>query len=130
EIVRAYANRTVAGRVTLFPADWVDQAWHVIDPPPRFVLAVAVDDDPAGATIATAHQTTDGKIAGRVVEWRAGPEAWVPAKVDEIVQRREVDAIVYDPGSPARALKAELEAISEGRMVPLVERSPRDFAAD
>ena len=47
-----------------------------------------------------------------------------------MVDERDVEAIVYDAGGPARELKPDLEAIAESRLVPLIDRKPRDFAAD
>lgn len=130
EIVRAFGNRTTQALVTLFPSDWVERAWTVIQPPPRFVLAVDVNDEPAGATVSTSHLTDDGRVAVRVVQWRYGTPRWIPELVERMVDERDVEAIVYDAGGPARELKPDLEAIAESRLVPLIDRKPRDFAAD
>ena len=107
-IVRAYGNLTTAARVTLFPGEWFDKAWTVIPPPERLVLAVDVNDQPAGASIMSGHVTEDGKGAVRLIEWRAGSPKWVPAKVEEIIRQRTVEAVSADLGGPAKQIEAEL----------------------
>src|SRR5690606_218324 len=78
----------------------------------------------------TSHLTDDGRVAVRVVQWRYGTPRWIPELVERMVDERDVEAIVYDAGGPARELKPDLEAIAESRLVPLIDRKPRDFAAD
>lgn len=130
EVIRAFGNRTTAALVSIFPADWIERAWRVITPPQRMVVAVEVNDEPAGATVATGHLSDEGLAVGRVIEHRMGTPSWVPQLVDKICAERTVEAIVLDAGGPARAVKPELAAVSEGRYVPLVDRVPRDLGAD
>jgi hypothetical protein len=47
-----------------------------------------------------------------------------------VLRSREVEAVVGDFGGPAREVKAELTAICEENLVPLIDRVPRDLAAD
>lgn len=129
DFIRGYGNRTTAALVSVFAADKVEKAWRVVDPPERFVLAVDVNNDPAGATVATGHLSDQGP-AVRVVEWRFGSPRWVPAFVEEMIRRREVEAVAADFGGPTREIRAELEALCEAQLTPLVDRVPRDFAAD
>lgn len=130
EVIRALGNRTVKRLVKLFPADVVEDAWRVIDPPKSFVVAVDVNEDPVGAAVATGHRAVDGMIATRQVEWRPGSPAWLPGFVAEMLDRRAVEAVVGDFGGPARHLRAELSDLCEGKGVAFVDRQPRDFAAD
>lgn len=136
EVVRAFGNRTVKTLVTLFPGTWIEAAWRVVKPPERFVLAVDVNDEPMGATITQGFIGPDPddeskqKIVTRVVDWRFGSPRWVPDVVQKIVQSRQVEAVVVDPGGPARAILHELKTICETELVPLEERKPRDIGAD
>lgn len=130
EVVRAFGNRTVVRLVTLFPDEWVQAAWVVVNPPPRMAIAVDVNDEPAGATISTGHLTTDGKAAVRTVEWRFGSPRWVPAEVERMIRERDVEAVVGDFGGPARAIRGEMQALCDAQLVPLIDRVPRDLAAD
>jgi hypothetical protein len=129
-VIRAFGNLTTRSLVSLFPDEWLTAAWVVMDPPTTMALAVDVNDNPAGASIASGHLTTEGKTAGRVIEWRFGSPNWVPDSVDELCQARQVEAIVADFGGPARQLQAQLAKVADGRNIPLVDRRPRDFAAD
>lgn len=129
EVIRAFGNRTTTSLVTLFPDEWVQNAWRVIEPPTKFVLALDVNEQPQGATVSTGHLTDDG-AAVRPIEWRPGTPAWVPGKVREVLQSRQVEAVVADFGGPARVLKAEIQAVCEEEGVPLVDRLPRDLGAD
>ena len=52
------------------------------------MLAVDVNDTPAGASIMSGHVTEDGEGAVRLIEWRAGIPEWVPDKVEEIIRAR------------------------------------------
>ena len=92
-IVRAYGNLMTAAKITLFPAEWLAKAWTVIPPPERLVLAVDVNEVPAGASIMSGHVTETGEGAVRLIEWRAGSPEWVPAKVAEIIGARQVEAV-------------------------------------
>jgi hypothetical protein len=133
EVVRAFGNRTVKTLVTVFPGDYVEKAWRVIDPPDRFVLAVDINDEPAGAAVATGHLgEVDGVVGGavRIIEARYGTPRWLPSYVEGVLRSREVEAVVGDFGGPAREVKAELTAICEENLVPLIDRVPRDLAAD
>ena len=100
EAVRAFGNRTTVRLVTLFPGEWLEKAWTIITPPERLVLAVDVNDTPAGASIMSGHVTETGQGAVRLIEWRAGSPAWVPAKVEEIIGDRTVEAVSADLGGP------------------------------
>ena len=133
EVVRAFGNRTVKTLVTVFPGDYVAKAWRVIDPPDRFVLAVDVNDEPSGAAVATGHLgEVDGVVGGavRIIEARYGTPRWLPAYIEGVLRSREVEAVVGDFGGPAREVKAELTALCEENLVPLIDRVPRDLAAD
>lgn len=133
EVIRAFGNRTTRTRVTVFPVDWVERAWRVIDPPDQFVLAVDVNDAPVGASIATGHlydeDDTDG-VAVRVTEWQYGSPHWVPARVADMIANRSVEAVVGDFGGPAKQIEAEIRSICDEAMVPVVARQPREIAAD
>lgn len=129
DFIRGYGNRTTAALVSVFPSEWVEKAWTVIDPPERFVVAVDVNNEPPGATVSTGHLSTKGP-AVRPVEWKYGSPRWVPAFVEQLIRERQVEAVVADFGGPSREVRAELEAICEAQLVPLVDRVPRDFAAD
>lgn len=133
EIIRAYGNRTTKARVSLFPADWVERAWRVVDPPQRFVLALDVNDSPAGASVTTGHLgDDDGSVKGvsRLVEWRYGSPQWIPEFVGQLIGDRHVEAVVADFGGPAKQVQAEVEVICEAAGVPVVNRSPGELAAD
>lgn len=129
EFVRAFGNRTTVTLNIVFPDEWLREAWRIIEPPARLVLAVDVNEEPAGAALASGHLTDEGS-AVRMIEWRYGTPAWVPGKVREVLQNRQVDAVVADFGGPARVIRPELEAICLEHNVPLVDRVPRDFGAD
>jgi hypothetical protein len=130
EVVRAFGNRVVKSLVTLFPSDQVENAWRVIEPPVNLVLAVDVNDEPAGSAVATGHLDDEGRMAGRVIEWRAGSPRWVADFCRQVIRNREVEALVADLGGPARAIRGELQALCDEELVPLVDRVPRDLAAD
>jgi hypothetical protein len=130
EIVRAFGNRTVSKLVSVFPAEWVAAAWATIAPPHRMVLAVDVNDTPAGATITSAHLADDGAVALRTVEWRQGAPTWVTRTLGEIMGVREVEAIVSDFGGPAKTIRREVERLAEAKGVAFVDRKPSDLAAD
>ena len=129
EVIRAFGNRTTTSLVTLFPDEWVAKAWRVIEPPTRFVLALDVNESPAGASLATGHLTDEG-AAVRPIAYQPGTPTWVPGKVREILRQRDVEAVVADFGGPARVLKAEIQAVCEEEGVALVDRLPRDLGAD
>lgn len=129
DFVRGYGNLTTKSLVSVFPSDWVEDAWRVVDPPERFVLAVDVNDSPPGAAVSTGHLSTAGP-AVRLIEWRFGSSTWVPGFIEEVIRERTVEAVVADFGGPARQIQAELTAICDAQLVPLVDRVPRDFAAD
>lgn len=130
EIVRAFGNRTVKQLVTLFPSAQLEKAWRVVDPPERFVLALDVNNDPAGASVSTGHMSADGAATARLIEWRYGSPRWLPEYVENVIRQRDVDAVIADFGGPSREVRAEIEAICEANLIPLVDRRPRDFAAD
>ena len=102
----------------------------MIPPPERMVLAVDVNETPAGASIMSGHVTETGEGAVRLIEWRAGSPEWVPAKVKEIVAARQVEAVSADLGGPAKQIHAELEAVCEEALIPFVDRYPRLFGGD
>lgn len=129
-VVRSIGNRTVKSLVRMFPADWVEDAWATIEPPQRFVIAVDVNDEPAGSAITTGHIIEDGRPALRMVDHRPTAPGWVPGAVAEMLEKRKVDAVVIDPSTPTRQIRAELVAVCERRAVPLIERTARDVAAD
>ena len=79
-IVRAYGNITTVTRRTLFPTEWLSKAWTVFAPPERLVLAVDVNETPAGASIMSGHVTETGEGAVRLIEWRAGSPNGYPPK--------------------------------------------------
>jgi hypothetical protein len=130
EVVRAFGNRTVQSLITLFPSDYVEAAWRVIEPPTRFVLAVDVNEEPAGASVATGHLDSEGRMAGRVIEWRYGSPRWVAEFCRKVVRERDVEAVIADLGGPARAIREEIQALCDEELVSLVDRVPRDLAAD
>ena len=99
-------------------------------PPERLVLAVDVNDQPAGASIMSGHVTETGQGAVRLVEWRAGCPRWVPQKVEEIIGARTVEAVSADLGGPAKQVHAELQAVCDRNLVPFIDRYPRLFGGD
>jgi hypothetical protein len=130
-VVRAFGNRTTASLVSLFPTEWVEASWRIIKPPERLVLAVDVNDSPAGAAVVSGHLAEDGHGAARVIEWRAGSPRWAIDKVAEVLRDRSVAALVADFGGPAKSIEAELKAVAyEAGDVPVVDRYPRLFGAD
>jgi hypothetical protein len=129
EVVRAFGNRTVKTLITVFPGDYVAKAWRVVDPPERMVLSVDVNDEPSGAAVVSGHLAED-LVATRVMEWRLGSPRWLPEFVEDVIRKRDVEAVVADLGGPAREIKAELKQICEDNLVALVDRIPRDLAAD
>jgi hypothetical protein len=130
EVVRAFGNRTVAQLVSLFPSDQVESAWRVIEPPSKFVLAVDVNEEPAGASVATGHLDSEGRMAGRVIEWRYGTPRWVAEFCRKVIRERDVEALIADLGGPTRAIRGELQALCDEELTSLVDRVPRDLAAD
>lgn len=130
EAIRAFGNRVTTVVNSVFPAEWLEQSWQTIQPPQRFALAVDVNDSPPGASLVTGHLTEDGKVATRHVEHRYGSPRWVPTVVEEMLTRREVEAIVLDAGGPASAIVTDIEVLAERFGVPLIKRTPRDFGAD
>src|SRR5690606_26060635 len=93
------------------------------------VLAVDVNDEPVGASVASGH-VTDEHTAARLIRWQYGSPRWVPDLVKSIIAHRKVEAVVYDPGSPTKQIEADLEAICEAAFVPIVKRQPRDVGGD
>jgi hypothetical protein len=130
EVVRAFGNRTTAGMVTLFPAEWIERAWRDIDPADRIVVALDVNEEPMGATVTTGHITQESLGAVRTVENRAGSPSWVPSFIEQMTTQRKVEAVVGDFGGPARVIKTEIEAMCEARGVHFMDRLPRDLGAD
>jgi hypothetical protein len=130
EVVRAFGNRTVEALVTVFPQEWIAAAWRVIQPPESFVLALDVNTRPDGASLSTAHYTTEGTTALRNVEWRYGSPTWLPEVVERMLKTREVSAVVGDFGGPSRAIKDEVQRLCDNAGVALLDRLPRDLAAD
>jgi len=130
EVVRAFGNRTVDTLVTVFPQEWVAAAWRVIEPPESFVLGLDVNTRPDGASLTTAHQSTEGTTALRNIEWRYGSPSWVPEVVGNILQQRKVTVVVGDFGGPARAIKDEVQRLCDNAGIALLDRLPRDLAAD
>lgn len=114
---------------SVFPAEWVERAWRVVEPAAQMVLAVEVNDEPAGASVVSGHPTDDG-VAVRVLEWRYGSPRWVVSLVQRIIDQRSVEAVVVDAGGPARQVVAELKELCDANNVPLVDRKPRDQGAD
>lgn len=129
EIIRAFGNRTTQALVSIFPGEWVERAWRVIEPPQKFALAVDVNDEPPGASVVTGHVTDEG-VATRLVEWRFGSPRWIPKLVHEIVQSREVEVIVADFGGPAKQIEADLRSIGESTYTPVEDCKPRELGAD
>ena len=130
EAVRAFGNRTTVTMSALFPQEWLQKAWQVFAPPERLVLAVDVNESPAGASIMSGHVTETGEGAVRLIEWRAGSPEWVPQKIAEIIGARQVEAVSADLGGPAKQIHAELEAVCEEALIPFVDRYPRLFGGD
>lgn len=130
EFIRAYGNLVVASESPVFPAEWVGKAWAVIEPPERCVVAVDVNEEPPGATVTTGHIAADESSATDISKWQYGSPYWVPDYLAQMFTRRKVEAVVADFGGPARQIKAEIEAVCEKAHIPLVERAPRDVAAD
>lgn len=130
EFIRAFGNRMTTVVNSVFPAEWVDRAWRTIQPADQITLAVDVNDEPAGATVSSAHLTDGGQIAVRVLEWRYGGPGWVASLVGRIIQERSVEAVALDAGGPARQVMGELSSLCDAQGVALVDRKPRDLAAD
>jgi hypothetical protein len=129
DFIRAFGNRVTTALNSVFPAEWVADAWAVLAPVQDIVLGVDVNDTPAGATVAAAS-LVEGEPAVRILGWEEGSPAWVPGKVAGVARDRDVAAVSVDFGGPARAIKTELEAACEAVNVPVVDRRPRDVAAD
>jgi hypothetical protein len=74
--------------------------------------AIAVDSPPGmdSAVICAMGRNQHGQWHGEVVEQHEGT-SWVPVRVAEVVRKNsDVAAVVVDPGSPAGALIADIEA--------------------
>ena len=138
EAIRAFGNITTASLASIFPDEWVEAAWRVITPSERIVVSVEVNDEPAGATVATGHLAPDPTekepdrvvSAGRVIEWRPGSPRWVPQLVAKMIRERTVEAVVIDAKGPAREIWPELNGLCEQEYVPIVDRIPKDLGAD
>ena len=132
-VVRAFGNRTTSAKTAVFPAEKVAAAWRVIDPPPKFVLAVDVNESPVGAALATGHMFEKGDRLGaavRIVEYADGSPHWVPSRVAEMVASGRVEAVVADFGGPAKQFEAEIRSLCETAQVAIVARMPSQVAAD
>lgn len=132
DIIRYYGNRTVASMVSIFPSEWVTAALRVIDPPMEMILAVDVNNSPAGASLVSGHMTEDGNIATRLIQnVQTGSQRWIFDTIREIHQKRTIETIVGDFGGPSRQIYEELKDLCENELfVPLVDRKPRDLGAD
>lgn len=130
EAVRAFGNRTTTVLNVIFPSEWVEAAWRIIEPADRMVLAVDVNEAPDGASVTSGYETEDGGVAVRLIDWRQGSPRWVIGTVAAIIEKRQVEAISVDGGGPARQIFAELSALCERHSVALINRSPRDLAGD
>lgn len=130
EVVRAFGNRIVKSKVLVFPSEWVNKSWRIIQPSPIVCLGVDVNESPEGAAVSAGHLTPEGQIAVRLLEWRSGSPSWVPGYIAEIVKERVVQAIWADFGGPARQLRRDLIQLSESTQTALGERSVVDFGAD
>lgn len=126
EAVRAMANRVTAVVSSVFPDEWVEEAWATIQPAGKYVVAVDVNDSPPGATVTTAHVTEDNSVALRQVFWRYGSPRWVLDSLATLLDRREVEAVVGDFGGPAKQLAAELEELCRVKRVTLVKTAGSD----
>jgi hypothetical protein len=131
DFVRAWGNMTVETLAVVFPQEWIERAWRSALPPAqRFTVAIEVNEEPAGATIAAGYELEPGVMAVRTLEWRYGSPAWVPKVIEAMLSRRDLDAIVADFGGPTRQLLAALTVLAEGRLVALIDRKPRQLGAD
>lgn len=133
EVIRAFGNRTTATKLTVFPPEWVERSWRVVDPPAQFVLALDVNDSPPGAAIASGHLVDEGgliKSVGRVIEWADGTPHWVVDRLRQIFASRKVEAVVADFGGPAKQIEPEIRSVCEDAGVSVVSRQPREVAAD
>lgn len=130
-IIRAYGNITTETRYTLFPGEWTQKAWRVIEKPSKYVLSIDVNKEPLGASMVTGHIAEKG-VATRMVEYGNLKPTWVVPKVAERIKRKEVEAVVadLDPGSATKEIEADLRAVCEAAGVPLVARRPGEVAAD
>lgn len=77
---------------------------------PGDALVFAVDVSPGGrsAAIASGGRRDDGRLHGKVVDYRPGT-AWVAARVAELKLRYRPRAILLYPAGPAGALLADLQ---------------------
>lgn len=72
-------------------------------------MAIDVQHDRSASSIAIAGGRPDGRTQVELADHRAGT-GWVAARVAELQDRWRIETVTVDPGSPAGALIADLEA--------------------
>ena len=99
----------------------VDNRSFMVDP-----VCLAFDVPPARdrVSIVAAGLRPDGLVHFEVAEYRRGT-SWAPDKIVEIMGKRGVHSVSYDPGSPAASLVRPLENLG----VQLEKVGARDYAA-
>jgi phage terminase large subunit-like protein len=126
EFERAYLNRwtTALSDPVIALEDWIalaDQSSVLQDP---VTLAVDVSPDRSRASIGAAGKRSDGLWHLEVVEAKQGT-SWVVQRLSEIVRSHRVNAVIYDPGSPAGSLSAQMAELS-AELVPVSARQLAD----
>lgn len=75
----------------------------------QLALAIDVRHDRSASSVAIAGVRPDGRTQIELAEHRAGT-GWVVDRVAELQERWGIEGVTVDPGSPAGALIADLEA--------------------
>lgn len=123
---RVYLNVTDRTGTTASPID-VD-VWDMLAVPPperagTIVLAVDCAPDQAATALVACHYH-DGVPIVELVDHRPGT-GWAPARIVELVDRFDLHSVALDPGAPAGALLAPLQAAA----VPVVTCQLQDITA-
>jgi phage terminase large subunit-like protein len=109
ELLGCWPRQAMARNDVIDPDVWRDRA----DPEsrPGEALVFALDASPGGrsAAIASSGRREDGRLHGKVVDYRPGT-GWTVERLVELQERWKPKKILLDPAGPAGALLADLIA--------------------
>lgn len=108
EVLGCWPRKAASRSDVIDPAMWRDRA--DAESRPGSALVLAVDASPGGrsAAIGSSGRRDDGRLHGKVVDYRPGT-GWVVERVVELRDRWSPRRVLLDPAGPAGALLADLQ---------------------
>lgn len=108
EVLGCWPRKVAARSDVIDPAVWSDRADPLSRPGKALVLALDASPGGRSAAIASSGRRDDGRLHGKIVDYRPGT-GWAVERVVELRDRWSPRRVLLDPAGPAGALLADLQ---------------------